>query len=323
MSSVQVVVRLRPLNEKEKKHGTLPVVSASTSDKTVTVIKGKGKSQARSSYKFDNVFTAFSSQEEVFDATLKPVLRDVLHGFESTVFAYGQTGTGKTHTMEGNIDDLPNQGVIPRSAKSIFDALESKEYQKYSVKVSFLEIYNEELCDLLASKVAKLDIMGGKNGPFCRGLSQVSVNSTDEVLKLMRRAQAQRQVGETNMNKESSRSHCIFTIAIQAKRILKDKSVLEICGKLHCVDLAGSECAKSANLERGNESQTARERERKNINRSLLTLGRVVSMLKEQSSGKKKQSVRIPYRSVLLLCIFCGYIFNQMSSNVFTPFNDV
>lgn len=94
-ASVQVVVRLRPLNTKEKKHGTLPVVSASTADKTVTVIKGQGSRQARSSYNFDNVFTAFSSQEEVFDATLKPIIRDVLMGFESTVFAYGQTGTGK------------------------------------------------------------------------------------------------------------------------------------------------------------------------------------------------------------------------------------
>ena len=91
-SSVQVVVRLRPLNEKEKIHGTLPVVSASTNEKTVTVIKGQGSRQVKTSYKFDNVFTAFSTQEEVFEATLQPVIRDVLMGFESTVFAYGQTG---------------------------------------------------------------------------------------------------------------------------------------------------------------------------------------------------------------------------------------
>jgi hypothetical protein len=112
---------------------------------------------------------------------------------------------------------------------------------------------------------------------------------------LMRKAQRQRQVGETNMNKQSSRSHCIFTIRVDAKRKVADGSILKISGKLHCVDLAGSECAKSANLEKGNEDQTARERERMNINRSLLTLGRVVSMLKEQSSGKKR-NVRIPYR---------------------------
>ena len=89
-ASVQVVVRLRPLNEREKKHGTLPVISASTSDKTVTVIKGTGSRQVKSSYKFDNVFTSFSTQEDVFEATLQPIIRDVLNGYESTVFAYGQ-----------------------------------------------------------------------------------------------------------------------------------------------------------------------------------------------------------------------------------------
>ena len=92
-SSVQVVVRVRPLNEREQKHGTLPVISASTSDKTVTVIKGSGPRQIRSSFKFDNVFTSFSTQEDVFEATLQPIIRDVLMGYESTVFAYGQVGT--------------------------------------------------------------------------------------------------------------------------------------------------------------------------------------------------------------------------------------
>ena len=89
-SSVQVIVRLRPLNEREMKHGTLPVVSGSTSSKTVTVIKGKGKNQNKSTYKFDNVFTSFSTQEDIFEATLQPIIRDVLNGYESTVFAYGQ-----------------------------------------------------------------------------------------------------------------------------------------------------------------------------------------------------------------------------------------
>lgn len=201
--------------------------------------------------------------------------------------------------MEGDIDNLEMQGVIPRSAKAIFEALKSAEYKECNVSCSFLEIYNEELCDLLVEpgkKHTKLDIMGGKNGPFCRGLSESKVESAEHVLALMRRAQNQRQVGETSMNKQSSRSHCIFTIKIEAKRMVADGGVLEVGGKLHCVDLAGSECAKSANLEKGDESQSARERERKNINQSLLTLGRVVSMLKEQSQSKKKTNVRIPYR---------------------------
>mmetsp|Transcript_34161 Transcript_34161/g.82231 ORF Transcript_34161/g.82231 Transcript_34161/m.82231 type:complete len:1318 (+) Transcript_34161:147-4100(+) len=324
-SSVQVVVRLRPLNSTEQKHATLPVVKASTRDRTVTVLKGSGKKQLKQTYKFDNVFTAFSTQGEVFEQTLQPVIKDVLNGYESTVFAYGQTGTGKTHTMEGNLDEREEYGVIPRSAELIFSKLQTDpQFVEHKVYCSFLEIYNEELCDLLVGSSSsssssssgsaaagvtkqqhKLAIMEGPNGPFCRGLSEQQVESSDDLLQLMRQAQQQRQVGETNMNKQSSRSHCIFTLRVEAKRQLADSSssgrgsVLEVGGKLHCVDLAGSECAKSANLD-GTKSadQAARERERMNINRSLLTLGRVVSTLKELSQGKssKQKNVRIPYR---------------------------
>jgi hypothetical protein len=139
---------------------------------------------------------------------------------------------------------------------------------------------------------------------YHRGLSECRVESAQDLLALMRKAQQQRQVGETNMNKQSSRSHCIFTLRVESKRQLIDGSILEVGGKLHCVDLAGSECAKSADLGEGADQQqaAARERERMNINRSLLTLGRVVSALKEQSeqgfNSKKGNSVRIPYRYV-------------------------
>ncbi|KAG7373775.1 kinesin motor domain containing protein [Nitzschia inconspicua] len=301
LSSVQVVVRLRPLNEKEQQHGTLPVVSANTAAKTVTVLKGQGSRQTKTNFKFDNVFGSFSTQQEVFDETLRPVIRDVLSGFESTVFAYGSTGTGKTHTMEGSLDDPELFGVIPRSAAAIFSELErNPEYVSSEVSCSFLEIYNEDLNDLLVSKEnqsPKLSIMEGKNGPFCRGLTEVIVQSAEDLLELMRKAQQQRQVGETSMNKQSSRSHCIFTLKVVAKRKLSDGSILDSSGKLHCCDLAGSENAKAANvMDDSGEQQAARERERMNINRSLLTLGRVVSTLKELSQNPKKASVRIPYR---------------------------
>lgn len=184
-STIQVVVRLRPMNESEKKDGTLPVVTAKTAERSVTVIKGKGRKQLKSSYSFDNVFTAFSTQEEVFDATVKPVIADVMRGFESTVFAYGQTGTGKTHTMEGSLQSPELHGVIPRSAQAIFEHLKQPRYSSERVTCSYLEIYNEELRDLLVdggghgvnatssfspsrSSQVKLDIMEGKNGPFCR-----------------------------------------------------------------------------------------------------------------------------------------------------------
>lgn len=312
-SGVQVVVRIRPLNEREKKHGTLPVISASTGEKTVTVLRGTGGRQARSQYKFDGVYTAFSTQSEVFEGTLKPVIRDVMMGYEGTVFAYGQTGTGKTHTMEGDLDHPENFGVIPRAAMAIFEELNREEmgYEDYKVSCSYLEIYNEELCDLLIDSSSnstpgtpkspkrpqKLEILEGKNGPFCRGLSQKEVRSAEDLLEIMQSSQANRNVAATAMNKQSSRSHCLFTLRVEAKRRLEDGALFETRGKLHMVDLAGSECAKSANLENDSGGQqAARERERRNINTSLLTLGRVVALLKEQSTKSKPGNVRIPYR---------------------------
>jgi len=299
------------MNGREEDEGTLPVVTASTSSKTVTVIKGSGSRQQRSSYTFDNVFASMSTQKEVFESTLKPVISDVMSGYESTVFAYGQTGTGKTHTMEGDISNstgseevsaeaLESEGIIPRSAREIFKRLLDKKYVSSEVSCSYLEIYNEELSDLLCySKSAKadshkLEILESKTGPYCKGLSTSIVTSADDVLTLMTKAQRQRKIGETKMNKQSSRSHCLFTIAVKATVQYPDGN-MQFNGKLHMVDLAGSECAKSADLDTKDKASASRERERMNINRSLLSLGRVISCLKEQSE-KKNSSVRIPYR---------------------------
>ena len=235
--------------------------------------------------------------------------------------------------MEGDLSNKDEYGVIPRSASAIFNELQSNpDYISSSVYCSLLEIYNEELSDLLVTSssasaasttsngsstrgggggvgngastkvktttTTKLAIMEGENGPFCRGLSETKVTCAEELLVLMQRAHEQRHTGETDMNKESSRSHCIFTLRIESKRKLIDGSILEIGGKLHCVDLAGSECAKSCG--NAGPQQATRERERMNINRSLLTLGRVVKLLKDAAatgSGKSSSSsVRIPYR---------------------------
>ena len=120
-----------------------------------------------------------------------------MKGFESTVFAYGQTGTGKTHTMEGSLNSPDNHGLIPRSAQAIFEALKKPEYSSYTVTCSYLEIYNEDLGDLLAEEGTaedkkKLEIMEGKNGTFCRGLVEKEVKSAADVLGLMQKAQQQR-----------------------------------------------------------------------------------------------------------------------------------
>lgn len=215
-------------------------------------------------------------------------------GFESTVFAYGQTGTGKTHTMEGDIHNEEQWGVIPRAASTIFKRLAKDTIVESSVTVSYLEIYNEELCDLLAQEGEETKLMvaedkskGGK-GVHCHGLSEVHVAAPEDVLQKLQEAQDRRIVGETKMNKQSSRSHCLFTLTVKSKETTPDGMIMERTGKLHMCDLAGSECAKTA----GTKNEAAsRERERKNINQSLLTLGRVISSLKEGTPG-----ARIPYR---------------------------
>eukprot|EP01043_Picozoa_sp_COSAG02_P073795 COSAG02_NODE_14501_length_1265_cov_2.277015_1_plen_259_part_10 len=239
-ASVQVVVRLRPLNAREQKNNTTPIVTASTERSEVTVIKGSGKAQVRNTFKFANVFGSFTTQEDIFKETLEPgannrrssrllylrhrclrhlclrppllaarrwaltlaepcaVIDDVMGGFESTVFAYGQTGTGKTHTMEGDIHNEEQWGVIPRAASTIFKRLAKDTIVESSVTVSYLEIYNEELCDLLAQEGEETKLMvaedkskGGK-GVHCHGLSEVHVAAPEDVLQKLQEAQDRR-----------------------------------------------------------------------------------------------------------------------------------
>ena len=174
-NGIQVVVRLRPVNAQEKREGTPPVVSSNTAESTVTLVRAAGKgssAQSRSTFKADNVFGSFSTQEEVFDQTMPGILKDVLKGFESTVFAYGQTGTGKTHTMEGQIDNPEQRGIIPRAAASIFASLQDDAFIEKAVSVSYLEIYNQDLNDLLvkegADKTALRIVEGAGNaGETC------------------------------------------------------------------------------------------------------------------------------------------------------------
>jgi len=286
-ATVQVVVRVRPLNAKEKQGHTLPIVNSSSQRNEVTLIKGIGFKAMRHTFNFDKVFNEFTTQQEIFEQTLAPLVNDVLKGFESTVFAYGQTGTGKTYTMEGDIDIATEAGVIPRSCEAIFERLMDARYSDSSVRVSYLEIYNEELCDLLVdgTKANNLKVCEDVAGKvICWGLSEIPVTSTTEVLEILRHAQARRRVGETKMNKVSSRSHCLFSLSVTSKELV-DGGMMERRGKLHLVDLAGSECAKAT----GADANSTRLRESQNINKSLLTLGRVITSLRDKTA-------RIPYR---------------------------
>ena len=223
---------------------------------------------------------------------------------------YHYLGTGKTHTMEGDLASPENYGVIPRAAEHIFDKINDPSYISSAVLISCLEIYNEELRDLLTedeSPQKKLEIIEGGNdvGVICKGLIEKEVTSVADMLSVMKLAQNQRITGETNMNRKSSRSHCVFTINVSTEKKFSDGRVNETRGKLHLVDLAGSESAKTAAIGKADDasyrqraSYRERGRERSNINKSLLTLGRVIVMLNEQCNVKKRPStpIRIPYR---------------------------
>lgn len=300
-SKLRVVCRLRPLSEQERRAGTMPSVTASTERREVVAVRAAGDAfrQARLNFTFDHVLSSFSTQLDVFNVTLKPLIKDVLGGYEAAIFAYGQTGTGKTYTMEGEVESSERRGLVPRAAEALIRALMQGSYSEYSLTASCLEIYNEELIDLLALPQAvpqKLDLMETGHGVCCVGLSDVAVSSVAELQELIRRAQERRRVAESRINARSSRSHCLFTLKVCCTQRVEGGEI-EARGKLHLVDLAGSECARKAD-ERGpfaassqinQEASTKGERERRNINQSLLTLGRVISALRAESS-------RVPYR---------------------------
>eukprot|EP00927_Polykrikos_kofoidii_P039058 TRINITY_DN33496_c0_g1_i1.p1 TRINITY_DN33496_c0_g1~~TRINITY_DN33496_c0_g1_i1.p1 ORF type:complete len:1544 (+),score=345.51 TRINITY_DN33496_c0_g1_i1:86-4717(+) len=304
-SSVRVVCRLRPMNEREKKAGTVPAATASNERRQVSVAKmtGGGLRQSRLTFNFDDVLTSFSTQEDVFRATLAPLIDEVLAGYEATCFAYGQTGTGKTYTMEGDLSSVESRGLVPRAASALFDVLSGEAFPEFSVTVSCLEIYNEELSDLLTSpqlhQKIELQDVGGGRGVCCNGLSEVCVSSVGELIDLVHQAQERRRVAETRINSRSSRSHIIFTMKVRCWRSVSGGE-FENVGKLHLVDLAGSECAKKAGPQFNDDgfvpsrngagnANLEEERERRSINQSLLTLGRVIAALRDNSG-------RVPYR---------------------------
>jgi kinesin family protein 11 len=262
------------------------------------VLQNIARNQIDRTITFDKVFGPQSRQVDVYDQAVVPIVNEVLEGYNCTIFAYGQTGTGKTYTMEGPIrksktgEFAAEAGVIPRAIHQIFEALENQEY---SVKVTYLELFNEELTDLLApeeyskvvidEKVKKpLALMeDGKSGVLVRGLEEEIVTSADEIYKLLERGSAKRHTADTLLNKQSSRSHTIFSITIHVKETTPEGEELMKCGKLNLVDLAGSE-----NISRSGVKDN-RAREAGEINKSLLTLGRVITALVEHSG-------HVPYR---------------------------
>ncbi|XP_004302713.1 PREDICTED: 125 kDa kinesin-related protein [Fragaria vesca subsp. vesca] len=296
--NVQVVLRCRPLSDDEQKSNVQTVVSCNEQKREVTVVHSLNNKPVDKVFTFDKVFGPKAQQKSIYEQAISPIVNEVLDGFNCTVFAYGQTGTGKTYTMEGGMrnknGNLPAEaGVIPRAVRQIFDTLEAQKAD-YSLRVTFLELYNEEITDLLAPddysrnsedrQKKPISLMeDGKGCVIVRGLEEEPVYTVNEIYSLLERGAAKRRTADTLLNKRSSRSHSVFSITVHVKEATVGDEELIKCGKLNLVDLAGSE-----NISRSG-AREARAREAGEINKSLLTLGRVINALVEHST-------HIPYR---------------------------
>ncbi|KAH7889682.1 P-loop containing nucleoside triphosphate hydrolase protein [Phlebopus sp. FC_14] len=314
---IQVVIRCRRRSDREIQENS-PIIVSSNGAKSqeVTVETSVPVSSLgivtlppTRTYPFDLVFGPEADQAMIYHDVVSPMLDEVLMGYNCTLFAYGQTGTGKTYTMQGDLTPTPmgnpsaQAGMIPRVLFRLFHQLETSGAD-YSVKISFVELYNEELRDLLANElsapvgsaqpmgkggpsdnqgVLKIFDDASKKGVFIQGLEEVLVKDATDALALLTKGSHRRQIAATKFNDHSSRSHSVFSITIHTKEASTIGDDLLKVGKLNLVDLAGSE-----NIGRSG-AENKRAREAGMINQSLLTLGRVINALVDHSS-------HVPYR---------------------------
>ncbi|KAM0370192.1 hypothetical protein ACHAPK_005705 [Fusarium culmorum] len=293
-TNIQVVVRCRGRNEREVKENSNVVVTADSVRGKVVELSMGSNALSNRSYNFDRVFSPAADQYMVFDDTVKPILDEMLSGYNCTIFAYGQTGTGKTYTMSGDMTETmgmlsDDAGIIPRVLQTLFTKLELDNAES-TIKCSFIELYNEELRDLLASdEGTKLKIYDdtsrrGHASTIVQGMEEKHIKDAAEGVKVLQEGSLKRQVAATKCNDLSSRSHTVFTITTYVRKPNEHGvEALVSAGKLNLVDLAGSE-----NIQRSG-AENKRATEAGLINKSLLTLGRVINALVDKGS-------HIPYR---------------------------
>ncbi|KAF0916152.1 hypothetical protein E2562_000749 [Oryza meyeriana var. granulata] len=277
--NIRVFCRCRPLSKDETSSGYKCAVDFDgAKDGDIAIVNG---GTAKKTFKFDRVYTPADNQADVY-ADASPLVTSVLDGYNVCIFAYGQTGTGKTFTMEGN---ERNRGVNYRTLEELFKiAEERKETVTYSISVSVLEVYNEQIRDLLASSPSskKLEIkQAGEGSHHVPGIVEAKVENIKEVWDVLQAGSNARAVGSNNVNEHSSRSHCMLCIMVRAKNLMNGECTRS---KLWLVDLAGSERLAKTDV------QGERLKEAQNINRSLSALGDVISALATKSS-------HIPYRN--------------------------
>ncbi|KAJ4287299.1 hypothetical protein N0V90_012697 [Kalmusia sp. IMI 367209] len=308
--NIKVVVRCRPFNGREKDRNAQCIVRMEGGQTILTPpsnvdTKGKAAKAAsegtktfafdRSYWSFDRKAPNYAGQENLFDDLGKPLLDNAFDGYNNCIFAYGQTGSGKSYSMMGYGQEY---GIIPKICQNMFERIGSMTQDKNlscTVEVSYLEIYNEKVRDLLnPTTKGNLKVREHPStGPYVEDLAKLVVRSFAEIENLMDEGNKARTVAATNMNETSSRSHAVFTLTLTQKRHDVETSMSgEKVAKISLVDLAGSERATSTG------ATGARLKEGAEINRSLSTLGRVIAALADISTGKKKSQV--PYRDSVL-----------------------
>ncbi|KAH0926931.1 hypothetical protein HID58_019187 [Brassica napus] len=294
--NVQILIRVRPLNSMEK---SINGYNRCLKQESSQCVAWTGQPETR--FLFDHVACETIDQENLFRVAGLPMVENCLSGYNSCIFAYGQTGSGKTYTMLGEVGDLefkpsPNRGMMPRIFEFLFARIQAEEESrrdeslKYNCKCSFLEIYNEQITDLLEPSSTNLQLREDiKSGVYVENLTEFEVESVQDILGLITQASfgsLNRKVGATNMNRESSRSHSVFTCVIES-RWEKDSTTNMRFARLNLVDLAGSERQKTSGAEGDRLKEAA------NINKSLSTLGHVIMVLVDVANGKPRH---IPYR---------------------------
>ncbi|XP_067900408.1 kinesin-like protein KIF16B isoform X4 [Heterodontus francisci] len=315
MASVKVAVRLRPMNLREKDLDAKYIIHMDGNETTITNLKipegssGDSGRERLKTFTYDYSYWSadcrspkFVSQERVFKDLGTDLLKAAFEGYNACIFAYGQTGSGKSYTMMGNPEDV---GLIPRICQGLYDRIAGKsrwDEASFRTEVSYLEIYNERVRDLLRRKSSKTYNLRvrehPKEGPYVEDLSKHLVQNYSDVEELMEAGNINRTTAATGMNDVSSRSHAIFTINFtQAK--FDAEMPCETISKIHLVDLAGSERADATG------ATGVRLKEGGNINKSLVTLGNVISALADLSQDRsnsqaKKKQVFVPYRDSVL-----------------------
>ncbi|XP_011490282.1 kinesin-like protein KIF3C [Oryzias latipes] len=289
--SVKVVVRCRPLNRKEESSGPVGGIVQMDLRLGQVILRNPraSPSEPQKTFTFDAVYDGNSKQRDLYDESVRPLIDSVLAGFNGTIFAYGQTGTGKTYTMQGAWLDPEKRGVIPNAFDHIFTHISRSQSDKqYLVRASYLEIYREEIRDLLDpnhSTTRGLDLRESpETGVYVQDLTSCVCKSIKEIEEVMNVGNQTRVVGATDMNEHSSRSHALFLITVECSQPGPDGRKHIRVGRLNLVDLAGSERQAKTGV------HGERLKEAAKINLSLSALGNVISALADGRSG------HVPYR---------------------------